>query len=191
MKKLLLILLCLPLLFSSCQEDDPTSSSAPPSSSASVCGNGTVIVDVTNYTLTSPSTMPNGDCLLQTNVIKTGGILSGVTITLTNISPIWTVSAMLITPFTETGTPINLNQTYFANNSVSATTYIGNMIFNGQLTNINGGLQNGEITITNIDYSNETIDGEFSFTGYPIAGGPSQQVASIFSNIPFFQTELP
>ena len=190
MEKLLVLPIILPLIFSSCQEDDPTPSSAHSSSSSSVCGNAAVTVDGVNYTLTSPSTLPNGDCIEQTSIIKSSGILSGITITLNNVSPSWSIGAMLIVPSTETGTPINQNQTYSANNSISATTYIGNMIFNGQLTNINGGLYNGQITISNIDYSNETIDGEFSFTGYPGTGGSSQHVKCTFSNIPFFLTEM-
>jgi hypothetical protein len=150
-----------------------------------MCGNATATVNGVNYTLTSPANLPNGDCIVQTSVITSGGILSGITINLTNMSPNWTINAILKVPFTELGTPINLNQTYSANNSISSTTFIGNMMFNGQLTNINGGLYNGQITIINIDYNNETIDGDFSFTGHPIAGGSSQQVTCTISNIPF------
>ena len=187
MKKILLILICIPLLFNSCKKDK---SSAP----STICGSATVTVDGVNYTLTNPMTDANGDCIILTVVTKSSGMLSGIVISIQEMGD-WGISAQLVTPFTEFGTPINLNQSYSANNSISSTTYIGNMMFNGELFNANNGLFNGEITITDIDYTNETIDGEFSFTGYsvnaPMPGGStSQQVSCTFSDIPFGLTEI-
>ena len=115
-----------------------------------------------------------------------------------NISTDWTISAQMITPFTSAVTPININQTYSANNDISGYTHIGNMMFGTgfaaateTFVNANSGLYNGEITITNIDYANETIDGEFSFTGYSVnssmpGGSTSHQISCVFSDIPFF-----
>ena len=187
MKKILFTLICIPLLFNSCKKDK---SSAP----STICGSATVTVDGVNYTLTNPMTDANGDCIILTSVTKSSGMLSGIAIYIQEMGD-WLVNANLVVPFTEIGTPININQSYSANNSISSTTYIGNMMFNGELLNANNGLYNGEITITNIDYANETIDGEFSFTGYsvnsPMPGGStSQQVSCTFSDIPFGLTEI-
>lgn len=196
MKKILLTLICIPLLFNSCKKDK---SSAP----STICGSATVTVDGVNYTLTNPQTYPAGDCIIFTGLSEVNGTLSGLAISMINmetdnITTDWTINAQMSTPFNSIGTPININQTYSANNDNLGQTHIGNMIFTDgsgaateTFTNGNSGLINGEITITNIDYANETIDGEFSFTGYsvnaPMPGGStSHQISCVFSDIPFF-----
>lgn len=199
MKKLLCTLLCLPLIFSSCQEDDP-SPSAPPSSNA-LCGSATLTIGSTNYTYNNPYIMPDGTCQIISSVIKVNGELKGISISLNNfyadnIYVEWSLNASLQNSQNST---IEINHLYTYNSNALAN-YINGMIAgtfpantnspDQQVMNTSSGTSNGEMKITNIDYGNNTIDGELSFTGYPVLSGSTQQVSCTFSDIPFYLTEM-
>ena len=50
---------------------------------------------------------------------------------------------------------------------------------------------NGEMIITNIDYANNTIDGEFSFIGYKVADQTITQLINCsFQVVPFLLVEI-
>ena len=191
MKKLLLILLCLPLLFSSCQEDDPTPSAAPPSSS-SLCGNVTITVDGVGLTF-SPSTITNCDGIAV--ISNNNGNLNQVGFTFTSWSGgmIEWICTAIIQEYNTANLPINLNQTYFGNNVPLSPTILNlgfnNLEANGTYSNnhptTNPSVKNGSIIFTNIDYSNNLIDGSFSFTGYQTIGASPKQINCTFSDVPF------
>jgi hypothetical protein len=188
MKKLLFTLLCLPLIFSSCQEDDPTPSAAPPSSSA-LCGSATVTANGTNYTLNNSHMMPDGTCILLSQVLETNGAISHVAVSITNLYPNnweveWTLNVNFSTALFPSAPPLNIGTPctsgFYANFGLDGSTG------GPQYSSLSS--PNGEMTITNIDNTNNTIDGNFSCTVYhiPTTGTTlaPQLISGSFSDIP-------
>ena len=167
MKKLLLILLCLPMIFSSCQEDDLGPSVAPTSSSSSVCGTATLTVGGTNYTLNNPLMNTDGTCskipTLHYNSVSFQNMYSN------NWEHEW---ALKLQFFGDTiGTPILGSDTtvpimFLAQLTLGSNTNDTNLYY--YQSYLSNPLPNGEITITYIDTTNHTIDGNFSCTVYHV-----------------------
>lgn len=194
MKKILILLICFPLIFTSCQKEEKSSSSS--SSSSSLCGSADIDFDGTSYTYNNPMNnlaYPNG-CFPAT-VTRYNSDIRGVVVGITNMKANdyetdWSLNIRLSDiSFPPGGNPININQTYYhtSNNIMlyfqfslfsSPTSYDG-------YTNTAANGSGGEVTITNIDYSNETIDGHFEFTGYPLMGsGSTKQISGQFTDLP-------
>ena len=124
------------------------------------------------------------------------GDLTAVTIVATNLNssdtgPEWSMSLGLNSL---TNQNINLNQTYYQapmnptslnyvmitlqfSEYASATSYesYSNSSIDGNP---------GELTITNIDLNNETIDGYFDFIGTSTLGGNTKQISGQFTDLP-------
>tara|TARA_B110000444_G_scaffold85971_1_gene81265 strand:+ start:357 stop:923 length:567 start_codon:yes stop_codon:yes gene_type:complete len=187
MKKILLPLLCLTLIFSSCQEDDPSPSSAP-SSSSSLCGSASVNFDGTNYTLNNPAMQLPGECQVMSNVFETNGNISSIAVSLTNMKS------------------NNYEVDWILNLSVGTLGGGGNVTITGTSSNLGFGVNlgfgpqgtnfqqytslsspNGQITITNINNPNNTIDGNFSCTVYHSTNSTPQLISGSFSDIPLLE----
>ena len=205
MKKILILLICLPFIFSSCQKEEESSSSS--SSSSSLCGSADIDFDGTNYTYNNPnilpgSTFPNG-CIPISSVNRMSGDIKNLTVSINNMKANnyetdWSINISLMHTNVLGNNAININQTYYQNSTTfndyvlsfqfglyfsptSTDTYI-NTATNGS---------GGEVTITNIDFSNETIDGHFEFTGHPLMGsGSTKQISGQFSDIPINLSDL-
>ena len=188
MKKVLLPLLCLPLIFSSCQEDDPSPSSAP-SSSSSLCGSASVTFDGTNYTLNNPLMQIPGECMVMSTAEGITSNTSGIAVNFTNMKSNnyevdWSINLAAQYSIinagenvTITGNPSDLG--FYANFSPS----------NSSSTNFqqysSSSLPNGQMNITDIDYTNNTIDGNFSLIVYDIMNPTiSKSFSGSFSDIP-------
>jgi hypothetical protein len=184
MKKLLLLLFCLPLLFSSCQEEDPTPSSG--SSSSSLCGSANVNFDGTNYTLNNPLMQVPGECLVMSQVFETNGDISSIAVSFTNMNSNnwetdWSLNLAVGTlggggNVTITGTSSNLGFYAIVGFGTQGPNY-------QQYTSLSS--PNGQITITNINNPNNTIDGDFSLTVYDLMDPTiSKSFSGSFSDIP-------
>ena len=190
MKKLLFILLCLPMIFNSCQEDDPTPSAAPPSSppSSALCGSATFTANGTNYTLNNPHMMVPGECMLMSQVQETNGDYSSVQVSMTNMySNDWEIEWTLDlvfqpiifpgAPDLNIGTPVTSG--FYVNFSLDPSSPDAEIY-----TSLSA--PNGEMTITSIDPTTNTIDGNFSVTVHPLGVStmPSLLLNGSFSDIP-------
>tara|TARA_R110001632_G_scaffold3903_5_gene17036 strand:+ start:494 stop:1015 length:522 start_codon:yes stop_codon:yes gene_type:complete len=168
MKKLLLILLCLPLLFSSCQEDDPTPSVAPPSSSA-LYGNVAVIIDGTSQVFAPLSA---SDCQATVQTIQ--GTLNLIQLQF---------QSYCNNNWIEFDYHINVTANAFSTNSFYEGQYSEYSCSTSPFLSavyLGGASANGIVNITNIDYSNQEISGNFSLYGQ---GKPT--IECTFSNMPF------
>jgi hypothetical protein len=186
MKKLLLLLFCLPLLFSSCQEDDPTPSSV--SSSSSLCGSANVTFDGTNYTLNNPLMQVPGECLVMSTAEGITSNTSGIAVNFTNMKPNnyevdWSInlaaqySLLSGGDVTISGMPSDLG--FYANFSPANSSPTNFQQYSSSSS------PNGQMNITNIDYTNNTIDGDFSLIVYDIINPTiSKSFSGSFSNIP-------
>jgi len=157
MKKLLLILLCLPMIFTSCQKEEEKSSS--------VCGNVTMTINGVSRGY-SPPNLPCNNSQVQTisgqlNLIS----LSFSSICNNNISDYTITVSTTSTNGLDTGI---LWDNSCSMTGTSAASYLG------------GTSPNGIVNISNIDYSNLEISGNFSLYG---AGKPT--IDCTFSNVPF------
>ena len=182
MKKLLLILICLPMIFSSCQENDPV----PTSSSSSVCGTATLNVGSTNYTLNNPLMNADGTCSkipsLHYNSVSFQNMYSN------NWEHEWALKLQFIGAFTigtsilgwDSTPPLFLAQLTLGSNTNNLTT----VLYQSYLSLTS---PNGEITITNIDSTNNTIDGNFSCTVYHSTNSTPQLISGSFSDIPLLE----
>ena len=205
MKKILILLIYFPLIFTSCQKEEESSSSS--SSSSTLCGSADVDFDGTNYTYNNPNilpgnTFPNG-CIVYSTVNRMNGDIINLSVGITNMKANnyetdWTLSISLAHTNILANNGININQTYYQNSNTfndwmitfsfslhnsptSFDTYTNTSVIGGD----------GEVTITNIDFSNETIDGHFEFTGYPVMGSVStKQISGQFSDIPIVLSDL-
>ena len=193
MKKILILLICIPLIFASCQKEEKSSSSS--SSSSSLCGSADIDFDGTNYTYNNPNYLPSIGCAMKGVANISNGDLTAV-IVATNLNssdtgPEWSMSLGLNSL---TNQNINLNQTYYQapmnptslnyvmitlqfSEYASATSYesYSNSSIDGNP---------GELTITNIDLNNETIDGYFDFIGTSTLGGNTKQISGQFTDLP-------
>ena len=187
MKKILLPLLCLPLIFSSCQEDDPSPSSAP-SSSSSLCGSASVNFDGTNYTLNNPLMQIPGECMVMSTAEGITSNTSGIVVNFTNMRSNnyevdWSINlAAQYSIFTDGG-----NVTITGN--ASDLGFYANFTPLSSPTNFqqysSSSLPNGQMNITDIDYTNNTIDGNFSLIVYDIMNPTiSKSFSGSFSDIP-------
>ena len=174
MRKLLFPLLCFSLIFSSCQENNAGALAAPPSSSSSVCGTATLTVGSTNYTLNNPlintGTCSNVAVVSVTAWGNPGSVfLSFQNMYSNNWEHEWALKLQFIGAFTigtsilgwDSTPPLFLAQLTLGSNTNNLTT----VLYQSYLSLTS---PNGEITITNIDSTNNTIDGNFSCTVYHV-----------------------
>ena len=186
MKKLLFTLLCLPLLFNSCQQNNPTPSS---SSSSALCGTANLTANGTNYTLNNPLMNPDGTCF-KSSMVSVSSVLVNVRNMYSNdwehewelnlnISGVFTIGIPVAGGFSGFDASLNLGEN--TNNPTTSALYLK--------TYSTTSSSNGSITITNIDNTNNTIDGNFSCTVYHIATTGTtlqpQVISGSFSDIPF------
>jgi len=151
------------MIFSSCQENEPV----PTSSSSSVCGTATLNVGSTNYTLNNPLMNADGTCSkipsLHYNSVSFQNMYSN------NWEHEWALKLQFIGAFTigtsilgwDSIPPLFLAQLTLGSNTNNLTT----VLYQSYLSLTS---PNGEITITNIDSTNNTIDGNFSCTVYHV-----------------------
>jgi hypothetical protein len=183
-KKLLYTLLAVTIIFSACEEEDESPTN---SSSSSICGNVSVSDGAQlSYSPLTPCTGP-GQPLYQV----VNGELKGVTAAFTSFNgsiPEWMCTGQILVFGSES---INLNQVYSSsslpmgwtmNLTFSYFTSEGTY-YNYELTNST--IVNGSITITDIDYANGLIDGNYSFIGYQMSGNNVKQFNCNFSDVPF------
>ena len=183
MKKPLIILFLLPFLFNSCEKDK----------TSSLCGTATLTVDGVSYTYNNPLPSTTSDpmfCLFS-NVTIYNGEITGVTAQVLNYCSNnnleWRVSGQLFGGAIEN---ININQNYNSDPSFGGIKLQGAYddescaIIGNSYTNVQQGIQNGSFKLISIDYTNETISGEFSFTAYPINGGASKTISCVFNELP-------
>ena len=188
MRKLLFPLLCLSLIFNSCEEDDSTTS-ASPSPSSTPCGSATFTANSTNYTLNNPQMMVPGECLVMSQVQGTNGDYSSVQVSMTNMysndfDVEWTL-LLVFQPVLWPGTPdLNIGTAvtsgFYANFNLDTTSPPDAEAYSSLSA------ANGEMTITSIDPTTNTIDGNFSVTVYHLTEPtmPSVLLNGSFSDIP-------
>ncbi len=188
MRKLLFPLLCLSLTFNSCEEDDSTTS-ASPSPSSTPCGSATFTANSTNYTLNNPHMMVPGECMVMSQVQETNGDYSSVQVSMTNMySNDWEIEwnlSLVFQPILYPGTPdLNIGTVvtsgFYANFGLDTSSPTDTENYTS-LSN-----PNGEMTITSIDPTTNTIDGNFSVTVYHLTEPtmPSLLLNGSFSDIP-------
>ena len=185
MKKLLYTLLAVSMIFSACKKEEAKTTS---STTSSICGNIDVTENGVNLTYT-PSPYSGCD---EARLTYNNGSLMGVVIPFVSWSGgtmEWQCNAV-IENFTSI--PINIGQTYSGTTVPSSPNVLNlsfwNMINGTSMNNhptIDPLVKNGTLKITNIDYTNNLIDGNFSFTGYQVLGGSSKQITCTFSDVPF------
>ena len=149
------------------------------------CGSVDLTIDGVNYTYNT-SNIP---CSATTVTISNGQIFS-IGINISSFCPSgineWGVVATIIEP--------NVNQThvlqqaYFIDFQCSS---IAEQYYNYSdlsMPNVN---LNGSITITHIDYTNTTIDGNMSFLGYGLVNtSTNKQINCSFTDLPFMLLEI-
>jgi len=187
MKKIIYALISISVIFSSCEEQISEALSLPSS-----CGTVNVTFDgvsqnynpllatcatlnevsATEIQLFLYSSCPSGIIPLPDYeiVIK----LTDTSSSQINVNQTYTISASPLDPYLV----CNLITFDCSNQLAEPTSYTNN--------DINGSLFNGEVTFTNIDNTNQTIDGEFSFTAYQIGDtSNTKTVSCTFSDVPF------
>lgn len=169
------------ILFLSCSTEN--SENYPNNSINNDCGSVDLTIDGVNYTYNTINMACNGTIVYISN----GQILS-ISINIASLCPSvindWSVIASVIEP--------NINQTYVPQQAsfidYQCSFSVVEQYYNySAMPNVN---INGSITITNIDYTNITIDGNVSFLGYgSVNTSTNKQINCSFTNLPFMLFE--